>query len=73
MTKPAPIPLAILKDLLVSRSTSDSIAGRLGRSEQYAKEILRDLLAKGLVETQPLKNLTVWQLTYDGRTAAIQF
>jgi len=73
MTRPAPVPLAILKDLLVSRSTSDSMAGRIGISEDNVKIQLRALLAAALVETQPLKHLTVWQLTYDGRTAALQF
>lgn len=70
--KLAPIPLAILKDLLISRSTADSTAGRLGLPEEHILIQLRDLLARELVEAQPLKNLTVWQLTYTGRTKALE-
>jgi predicted ArsR family transcriptional regulator len=70
--KLAPIPLAILKDLLISSSTADSTAGRLGLPEEQIKLQLRNLLSQDLVEAQPLQQLTVWQLTCTGRTKALE-
>lgn len=54
----------ILRDLSISQSTADSIAGRLGLPTQAVQLLLSQLIAKRLVESFPLKdNLLVYRLT----------
>jgi DNA-binding HxlR family transcriptional regulator len=64
----SPISHAILRDLTSGQSTSDSIAGRIGISEQITTANLRTLLADGYVSTIPIRiagkdALTVYRLT----------
>lgn len=55
----------ILKDLSISQSTADSIAGRLGLPTEAVQLLLSQLIAKRLVESFTLSNtnLLVYRLT----------
>jgi hypothetical protein len=55
----------ILKDLSISQSTADSIAGRLGIPTEAVQLLLSQLIAKRLVESFTLSNtnLLVYRLT----------
>lgn len=54
----------ILRDLSISQSTADSIAGRLGLPTQAVQLLLSQLIAKRLVESFPLKDsILVYRLT----------
>jgi len=64
----SPIHHAILRDLAVSQSTADSIAGRIGLSEPMTAANLRQLQGDGYVTTIPIQiagkdALTVYRLT----------
>jgi predicted ArsR family transcriptional regulator len=63
-----PLAKAILHDLTAGQSTADSIAGRVGISEQMTAANLRQLLTDGYVSTLPIQvdgkdALTVYRLT----------
>lgn len=64
---------AVRRDLLVSRSTADSIAGRLGQPTDVVTAILAKDELDGMVEASPLQCLTVWQLTVEGRAIATTY
>ncbi len=54
----------ILRDLSISQSTADSIAGRLGLPTQAVQLLLDQLIAKGQVESSPLGfSLVIYRLT----------
>jgi predicted ArsR family transcriptional regulator len=54
----------ILRDLSISQSTADSIAGRLGLHIDATEIILKQLLHKQLITSHQLtKPLTVYRLT----------
>lgn len=53
---------AILRDLGVSPSTADSIAGRLGVHESAIKIILTRLQKTNHITTRPLGPLTIYRL-----------
>jgi predicted transcriptional regulator len=62
----------ILKDLSVSQSTADSIAGRIGITDQRCEALLRELKAEGYVTVHPLEidgkdALAVYRLTEKSR------
>jgi predicted ArsR family transcriptional regulator len=56
----------ILRDLSITQSTADSIAGRLGLPTEAVQLLLSQLVAKRLVESGPLAkhpSLLVYRLT----------
>ena len=60
----------ILADLLIGPSTADSMAGRFGMADDAMLAALRDSEIAGTVESAPLKCLTVFRLTPEGRALA---
>jgi hypothetical protein len=46
----------ILRDLSISQSTADSIAGRIGLPTEATELLLKQLAAKKLIESFPLAN-----------------
>lgn len=63
-----PLAKAILHDLTAGQSTADSIAGRIGLTDQRTEANLRQLLADGYVSTHPIHiagkyTLTIYRLT----------
>lgn len=60
----------ILRDLLTSPSTTDSIRDHTDIPTERILSILLTEQAQGLVETRQLKMLTIWSLTLAGHTLA---
>jgi len=58
---------SILRDLLISQSTADSIAPRVNASTDHVTAILLRSELAGNVENIRIQNLTVWRLTASGR------
>lgn len=64
------LPEQILADLLIGRSTVSNIAIHLGERQEVVVAALYAERAQGTVEAKALQNLTVWQLTEQGRQLA---
>lgn len=64
---------AVRRDLLAGRSTADSIAGRLSLPTDVVTAILKDDEIAGMVDASPLKCLTIWDLTIEGRAIATTY
>ena len=60
----------ILRDLLTSPSTAAAITDHTDIPADQVTLILRREVESGIVESRPLKMLTVWSLTSEGREIA---
>lgn len=63
----------ILRDLLTSPSTASAITDHTDIPTAQVTIILKREESAGLVETRPLKMLTIWSLTPEGRDIALTF